>query len=43
MISKLKEKMKKLLAENDKLKKVEMAKHRKLVSAERRIVEMEQE
>ena len=35
--------MKKLLAENDKLKKVEMTKHRQLVSAERRIVEMEQE
>ena len=42
MIAKLKEKMKKLAAENDKLKKVEMKKHQQLVSAERKIVEMEQ-
>lgn len=35
--------MKKVMVENDKLKKVEMVKHQKLVSAERKIVEMEQE
>ena len=43
MIAKLKDRIKKVAVENDRLKKIEMAKHQKLVSAERKIVEMEQE
>lgn len=42
MINKLKNKMKKLMQENENLRKKELQKHEKLVKAERRLVEMEQ-
>jgi hypothetical protein len=42
MINKLKTKMKKIMEDNDALRKKELEKHEKLVKAERRLVEMEQ-
>lgn len=42
MINKLKTKMKKVLEENEHLRRKELEKHEKLVKAERRLVEMEQ-
>lgn len=43
LINKLKNKLKKVLEENDQLRKKELEKHGKLVQAERKIVEIEQQ
>jgi regulator of sigma D len=43
IINKLKAKLKRILEENDMLRKKELEKHEKLVKAERKVVELEQE
>jgi hypothetical protein len=43
MIDRLKKKLKKVMEDNDMLRKKELNKHEQLVKAERKIVEMEQE
>jgi hypothetical protein len=42
MIDRLKKKLKKVMEDNDMLRKKELNKHEQLVKAERKIVEMEQ-